>query len=196
MKTAFLRAGVAIATTLLSSAAHAHPGHGDGALAGLLHPLLGPDHLLAMLATGLWAAQLKGRAQWLLPASFLGAMALAAFAAVAGFVLPGFELGVAGSLMLAGLLLAFRVQVAPLAGAAIVGLFALFHGYAHGAELPAAAVAWHYFAGFLLSSLVLLRAGQVFGPVLVRWKAALPAAGALLVASGGWMAAALASAAG
>lgn len=192
MRTAFLRACIAICIAALSGAAHAHSGHAEGALAGLLHPLLGLDHLLAMIAIGLWASQLGERGRDLLPACFIGAMALAAGAAVAGIALPVVELGIAGSLLLAGLLVAFRVRVAPLAGALLAGLFALFHGYAHGAEMPALAQGWQYFAGFLATSFLLLQAGLRVGPLFGRWKAGLPAAGALVCASGGWMLASLA----
>lgn len=197
MKNTFLRACILIGAVAGSSAAHAHPGHGEGVLAGLLHPLLGLDHLLAMLAIGLWASQLKGRTPALLFASFIGAMGLAALVVVMGAAQtlgePGMvgEFGIVCSLMLAGLLLAFRVQLAPLAGAAVAGLFALFHGYAHGAEVPGGAVVWQYFAGFLLASLVLLHAGRVLGLMLARWKAALPAAGAFVFLSGGVMMAGL-----
>ena len=187
MRTAFFRTGFALVAAVLSGAAHAHPGHAGGAVAGLLHPLLGLDHLLAMLAVGMWAAQSEGPGRHLLPASFIVVLGSAAMAAVAGVPLPVFELGIAGSLLLAGLLLAFRIRLAPAAGAAVAGLFALFHGYAHGAELPAHANILGYFAGFLLTSSALLYAGRMLGARLARLQAGPVAAGALFAACGGWM---------
>lgn len=191
MTTTLIRIGAALAAAGLAASAHAHPGHNEGALAGLLHPLAGIDHLLAILAVGMWAAHLGGRARLLLPASFILAMGLAAGAAVAGLVLPAFEPGIAGSLLLAGLLLVFRVRIAPAAGAAIVAAFAVFHGYAHGAELPQHAAAWLYFAGFLATSAALLFAGRSIAIRLEKWRPGLSVAGMLVAASGGWMAVSL-----
>ena len=188
MKTALLRVSLALAASALSGAAHAHPAHGgNDIVAGLLHPLLGIDHLLAMLAVGMWAAQSQGTARQLLPASFILVMGASAAAALAGVALPVLELGVAGSVLLAGLLLAFRVRMGPAAGACVAGLFAVFHGYAHGAELPAHATVLSYFAGFLLASAALLFAGSKLGERLARWHAGPATAGALLAACGGWM---------
>lgn len=178
---------ITLAAAGASSSALAHPGHGDGALAGLLHPLLGLDHLIAILATGVWIAQLAPGARKLLPFSFVAVMAAAALAALAGLPLPVVEFGILGSLLLAGLLIALRVQLAPAAGALLVSCFALFHGYAHGIELPALAVPWQYFAGFLFATGALLLAGIGAGMVLKQWKAGLPATGTLVFASGGWM---------
>ncbi|HVL76352.1 MAG TPA: HupE/UreJ family protein [Noviherbaspirillum sp.] len=184
---AWPRASLALAALLATASAHAHPGHGEGVVSGLLHPLLGIDHLLAILATGIWASQASLAGQRLLPASFVGAMGLAALAGLAGMPLQALEPGIAGSVLLVGLLIAFRVQMAPAAGALAVAVFAAFHGYAHGAELPVGASAWQYFAGFLFTTLLLLQAGLKAGPLLARWKAALPTTGAALAAGGAWM---------
>lgn len=175
------------ACSALSGAAIAHPGHADGALSGLLHPLVGLDHLLAMVAIGVWASQLGKTGRWLIPASFVAVMGLAAAAGMAGLTLPAIEMGIAGSLVLAGLLIALRVKVAPLAGALIVALFAVFHGFAHGAEIPAQAVPWQYFVGFLLATALLHGLGLALGPMLGRWKAALTTTGAALAVCGSWM---------
>lgn len=192
MKTLFLRLGAAFAATAYATSAHAHPGHGTDVLAGLLHPLLGMDHLLAILAVGVWAARLQERARWLVPASFLAAMAVAAAAALAGLPLPAVELGIAGSVLLAGLLLLLRVTLVPAAGAALVAAFAVFHGYAHGAEMPAGDSPALYIAGFLLTTAILLLAGRAMGRRLARTRVGLPATGSVLSISGGWLVAALA----
>lgn len=186
-----MMASAMLGALLFSSAAHAHPGHAEGGLAGLLHPLLGLDHLLAMIAVGIWAALLGNRARWIIPASFLAIMTLAALAGIAGLTLPMVEMGIAGSVLLAGLLIGLRIHIGALGGAALVGVFALFHGLAHGIEIPASAVAWQYIAGFVSSTALLHAAGVLLGTALMRWKPALPMTGALLFAGGGWMLAAV-----
>lgn len=167
--------------------AAAHPGHAHDAVAGLLHPLLGADHLLAMLAVGVWACQLGGRARWLLPASFVALMALAGAAGMAGIALPMVEGGIAASLLALGLLIAFSVRLPAGAGAGLAALFAICHGYAHGAEMPAAGAAWQYALGFLLSTAVLHGCGLLLGASLRRRAAWLRGAGLALAAGGAWM---------
>ncbi len=143
--------------------AHPHPyAHTHGGLgAGLLHPMLGLDHLLAMLGVGLWAAQqVDRRALLAIPAAFL-VMLLAGFGLGVGSApLPLVELGIVGSVALVGALILFRRQLPLLAGAAVVGVFAVFHGHAHGAEMAAGLSALSFGVGFALASAALLLAGM------------------------------------
>ena len=136
MNSTFIRWCIALMSVAFSSIAQAHPGHGGGLLAGIAHPLFGLDHVLAMVAVGVWAFQLGGRARWLVPASFVALMAVACGAGIAGVALPLVEAGIATSVLVLGLLIAFAVRVTPAFGAGIVALFAIFHGHAHGAEMP------------------------------------------------------------
>ena len=108
MQTNMTRWGIALTAMAVSSVAHAHPGHDGNYLAGFIHPFMGLDHLLAMLAVGVWAAQLGGRARWLVPASFVTFMAVAASAGMSGIVLPMVESGIATSVLLLGFLISFR----------------------------------------------------------------------------------------
>jgi urease accessory protein len=133
------RTALAVTALILGSIgpafAHAPGAAGAGLAAGFAHPLLGLDHVMAMIAVGLWASQLGGRALWLVPASFVTAMAAgAALAAVT--TLPAVELGIVGSVVVLGALVACAARLPGAAGATMVGLFALFHGHAHGAEMP------------------------------------------------------------
>jgi urease accessory protein len=147
---------------------HAHAHGAGGLLAGLAHPLLGLDHLLAMLAVGVWSARLAGpgssRLSLLaLPAAFVATVALGALGAFGGLALPGVELFIAGSVVVLGLLIAAAVVLPVWAGAALVALFGLFHGYAHGAEMPAAAQPLLYGLGFLSATAALHLAGLGLG---------------------------------
>lgn len=182
-----IRACTAVGVAASCGTAYAHPGHGADALAGLLHPLLGLDHLLAMVAVGMWAASLGKRAAWRVPVCFTVVMVLAAAVGVAGMALPLVESGIAASILVTGLLIAFHVRLAPAAGAALVGLFALFHGHAHGAEMPALAAPWLYGAGFVITTGVLQGLGLLVGSALNRRQFRLSIAGALVAASGGWL---------
>jgi urease accessory protein len=168
--------------------AHAHTGvgHSHGFLDGLNHPVHGLDHLLAMIAVGLWAAQLGGRAIWAVPASFVGVMALGGLLGVAGWPLPMVETGILLSVFLLGLLIAFAVRLPLWAGAALVAFFALFHGYAHGAEMPAGASSAWYAGGFVLATAALHLAGIGLGIALknVPFAPALRVAGALVILGG------------
>lgn len=152
---------------LLPALAQAHPGHGLSATlgAGMLHPFTGVDHQLAMLAVGMWAAQLAGRLRWLVPASFVALMVVGASLAPAGLAVGVVEQGIAASLLVCGMLLAFAVRLPVAAGALIVSGFALFHGYAHGIEAPGGAGVWPYLIGFALSTAAL----HALGYGLARW---------------------------
>ncbi len=150
--------------------AHAEAGVAGGLTAGLLHPILGFDHLVAMVAVGLWGAQLRSPAIWLLPITFPMVMALGALIGVAGAPLPFVEFGIAASALVLGVMVAFSVRLPLAAAATIVGAFALFHGHAHGTELPGAANPLAYGVGFVISTGCLHLAGILIG-LLVRWPA-------------------------
>ncbi len=184
---------------LLPGAALAHTGaeHLGGFATGFAHPLLGLDHLLAMVGVGLWATRLAAagerRALWTVPLAFVAAMALGGGAALAGFALPGLELGIAGSVLLLGLLIAAPFVVPAGAAMALVAAFALFHGVAHGLEMPLAAQPALYGFGFLLATALLhgvgvglgLGAGRLASLRSVRLAGgALALAGLWLVAAG------------
>jgi urease accessory protein len=192
----FLTPGVPAALTavaallLVATPAQAHLGfgHATGFVSGLAHPLLGVDHLLAMLTVGLWAGFTGGRAVWLWPAAFVGMMAVAALMGMGGLALPLVEPGILASVVvLGGLLgLAFRMPLG--AGALLVAFFAFFHGHAHGTEAPAATSGLLYVAGFALATAAL----HVMGIALAGWMEKEPAraltlrrsAASLVVASG------------
>src|SRR5512135_3708061 len=123
---------VLAALCLYAGAASAHPGHAAAGFAGgLAHPFLGVDHLLAMLAIGLWAAQQGGRALWAVPAAFVGAMLLGGALAWAGWMLPHVEAAIALSVLVTGLLIATERRAPVGVGIALAAVFAVFHGYAH-----------------------------------------------------------------
>jgi urease accessory protein len=161
--------------SLLTSGTAAGPG---GFVAGLLHPLLGIDHVLAMFAVGLLGAQLGGRARWLLPAAFLAAMIAGGLFAALGVELPLVEMAIAlsvvvlGAALAAGPALLTKVfgQYPLFAAAPVVAIFALFHGHAHGTEMPAMGAMWLYAAGFLAGTTLLLTAGSLVGHGIVSLK--------------------------
>ncbi len=155
---------------LLAPAAYAHT-HGatlGGFGNGLTHPFRGIDHLLAMLAVGLWASQLGGSAVWKVPLAFVVTLLLGAGIAVVGINLPFAETIIAASVVILGLVIALRWRAAPLLASLTVALFAVFHGYAHGIELPVAAAVSSYFAGFALATLLLHATGLALGYRLSR----------------------------
>jgi urease accessory protein len=176
------------ALVLLPQAALAHPGHGaaTGAEAGFLHPLMGADHILAMMAVGLVAALKGGRALWALPLSFLAMMSAGAALGMAGVALPYIETGIALSIVVFGLaaIVGLRAPVALLA--AVVGVFAVFHGYAHGAEMPETASGLSFGLGFLMATALLHGAGLGLGAVATRIgpSRVAPALGAGVVTAG------------
>jgi urease accessory protein len=148
-----------------AGAVWAHPGHGPhfGAAAGFLHPLTGWDHALAMIAVGLWAAQLG--APWLLSGTCLAMLSVGAVLGHWAGPISGIEQGVAASLLVLGLLIEGAVQLPTAISVAMIALFALFHGLAHGVALPANAAALHYSLGFLAATALLLVTGIVLGSV-------------------------------
>ncbi len=147
--------------------AFAHPGHGDsGLLNGMLHPITGPDHILAMLAVGLWAASFGGKARWAIPAAFVAMMAAGFAFGANGGEMPLLEQGIAASVLVIGLAAAWAQRIPAAAAAAVVGAFALFHGVAHGAEMHGHA-AW-FALGFVLSTAALHAAGFFIGTALQK----------------------------
>ena len=162
----FLSAGLAgVLTATLALPAAAHPGHtGDAMfLQGLLHPLTGIDHLLTMLAVGVWAAQNGGRAIWLLPAAFITMLSGGAVLGMAGIELPAVEAGIAASVAVLGLLVLLNKRVPVAAAVILVGAFAILHGHAHGTEMPQAADPLLYGLGFVLSTAMLHGIGIAIG---------------------------------
>lgn len=175
-------------TTFLPTLAFAHPGHELqlGFMGGVLHPLSGPDHLAAMLAVGAWAAQLGGRLRWAVPMSFVALMLVGAALGMSGVVFGAAEQGVVVSVCILGLLLASAIRLPASVCVLLTGSFAMFHGYAHGAEAPQQANVMAYFTGFVLSTIALHLVGFMAGSCLVRYqqRAALRWAGAAMVVGG------------
>jgi len=149
--------GIAAASlALVPTIAFAHPGHeGAGLVYGFLHPLGGPDHIIALVAVGLLAARLGGRALWLVPASFVGAMTVAGFAGTTGAGLPYVETGIALSVVVLGAVAVFGVAMPLAAAMGLAAFFAVFHGYAHGIEMPETASGLAYGAGFVAATALL-----------------------------------------
>jgi len=175
-----LRVISALAVLLLPAAAWAHPGipgHTHGFVNGLAHPLTGLDHLCAMVAVGLWAAQRGGRALWLMPLAFVSVMAAGGVLGMAAVPMPFVEPAILASVLVLGLLVAASVRLPLAAGAALVGWFALFHGYAHGAEMPRSASGLAYGLGFVAATAGLhflgiglgLLAQRLGSARMVRW---------------------------
>ena len=166
--------------------AHEQQGQAAGFVTGLLHPVSGLDHVLAMVAVGLWGAQLGAPAIWLLPITFPLVMAMGAMLGFLGVPVPGIEYGVAASGILLGAVVMFEVRP-PLVGAALlVGFFAIFHGHAHGTELPPGQSALLYSMGFVMATGGLHAAGIGIGTIH-RWapgRRLLRAAGAIVAAGG------------
>jgi urease accessory protein len=146
-----------LAAMLAPSAALAHTGVGaaDGLAHGFLHPVGGPDHMLAMLLVGVLAWQLGGRALWLVPLTFVVVMALGGALGAAGVSVPLVELGIALSVVVLGAAVALGVKAPAAAAMAVVGSFAIFHGHAHGAEMPETAAGAAYGLGFVLGTALL-----------------------------------------
>ena len=158
-----------IAATLLPQVALAHPGHRDEGqfLAGLGHPVGGGDHLLAMVALGLLAAQIGGRAMWALPAAFIGSMVAGGLAGFGGLTFPGVEPMILASVIILGALVALAARLPLRVLVPGVALFGFAHGWAHGAEGPAQGLA-AYALGFAIATVALHLAGIKIGKLLER----------------------------
>src|SRR5215472_18074167 len=169
------RALLATALVLAPTLAFAHPGlpgHTHDLASGFAHPLGGLDHVLAMVAVGLLAAQLGGRALWLVPASFVVMMAAAGLAGMSGLALPLTEAGIALSIIVLGAAIALRLALPVAAAMALVGFFAIFHGYAHGLETPETASGLLYGLGFVAATALLHGLGIGIGLALGRFEGA------------------------
>lgn len=164
--------GSVLLTLLWPTRAPAHPQGGEaaGLLSGLRHPVSGLDHVLAMVAVGLWGAQLGPPALWLLPVTFPMVMAFGGMLGLMGHALPGTEIGIAVSAIIQGVMVAWEARPRLGVAAVVVGFFAIFHGHAHGTELPAGADALLYSVGFVVATGCLHAAGIAIG-LIHRWRA-------------------------
>ena len=166
--------GVLVALSLAALAsralAHVETGQAAGFLAGLAHPVSGLDHVLAMVAVGLWGAQLGAPAIWLLPVTFPIVMALGGLLGLLGVPLPGVEVGIAASAILLGAAVMTERRLPLYAAAALVGFFAVFHGHAHGTELPPGQSGLLYSLGFVVATGCLHAIGIAIG-AMHRWPA-------------------------
>jgi urease accessory protein len=156
-KRLFALACAAAFAAVASTPAAAHVGIGSvhGFANGLHHPLSGIDHMLAMFAVGMFAANLGGRALWLVPASFVAMMAVGGALGIAHVALPYVEIGIAASVIVLGAAVAFRLPLPTIAAMLLVGFFAVFHGHAHGSEMPAEVAGATYAAGFMVATALL-----------------------------------------
>ncbi|MGO4738043.1 HupE/UreJ family protein [Bosea sp. 2KB_26] len=182
-----LTGALALVLTIMAAPALAHTGMGsvDGLVHGLQHPLTGLDHVLAMIAVGLWAGLIGGRARIAYPVAFVSAMALAGLWAMAGGQLPGAEVGIAFSVVILGLAIALNLSPPLAAGALVCGVFAIFHGFAHGAELPEDASGVSYAIGFVIATSALHGVGLLLASQLaVRMPQLARIAGGGLILAG------------
>ena len=185
LRPTMLLAAVVSAVPLVAGA-HDGGAHVTGFAAGLLHPLSGLDHVLAMVELGSWAALLGRTAMWRLPLAFLIAMALGGALGLAGVALPLVEAGIAASAIVLGAVLLFDLRALLLVGGVVGASAGLVHGLAHGSELPAGSDALAYCAGFLLCTAVLHAVGLMLGSSLrdANLRPLLRSAGAVVAASG------------
>ncbi|MGE0612576.1 MAG: HupE/UreJ family protein [Hyphomicrobiales bacterium] len=172
----------------LATPALAHTGAGSTGsfMAGLGHPIGGLDHVLAMVAVGLWAALRGGRAVWVWPLAFVTVMLLGGALGMSGVQLPFVEPGILASIVVLGVLTALAADVPVAAGAVLIAIFALFHGHAHGTEAPATGAALLYAAGFALATAALHGVGIAFGLASkgALWRNLVRGAGAVTAALG------------
>lgn len=178
-----IRSMLSIATLLLlftgSALAHQGADGSGGFTSGFMHPVLGWDHVIAMVAVGLWGAFLGTPAIWILPVVFPLVMAFGGALGIMGVPVPAVETGIAASAVVLGLMVVLAVRPPMWVAAVIVGAFAIFHGHAHGTELPEAATPLAFSVGFVLATGLLHLGGIAFGS-LVRWPA-----GSVAVRAGG-----------
>ncbi len=171
---------------LFVAAAHIQAGEASGFITGFLHPISGLDHVLAMIAVGLWGAQLGPPAIWILPVTFPMVMAFGGTLGLMGVALPGVEIGIAVSAIVLGILVLSEARPPLAVAAVVVGFFAVFHGHAHGTELPAGQSGLLYSIGFVVATGCLHAVGISLG-LAHRWSAgrlALRAAGAVVALAG------------
>ncbi|MEJ2516185.1 MAG: HupE/UreJ family protein [Gammaproteobacteria bacterium] len=178
-----------IATVLiwpLAAWAHVQAGQAGGFVSGLSHPVSGLDHVVAMIAVGLWGAQLGMPAIWILPVAFPMLMALGGMLGLLGIPLPGVEIGIAVSAVVLGALVLFQVRLPLAAAVIVVSFFAIFHGHAHGTELEAGQNALLYSLGFVIATGLLHAVGIGIG-LIQNWgpgSQVLRGAGGLVMAAG------------
>lgn len=181
-------AALALLAGAAPALAHTGVGHTHGFFAGVTHPIGGLDHLLAMLAVGIWSA-LSSRGEvgrmWVAPAAFIAAMLVGAIAGYLQVPLPMVETGIALSVLLLGLLILARLEVSLIVGAALVAAFAIYHGQAHGSEATGAILA--YMAGFAIATAVLHGLGIGLGLAISRVRLAAPVAGSAIAAAGAYL---------
>lgn len=174
----------------IPSVVYAHDGTNlplGGFLSGLVHPVLGYDHLLAMLSVGILSAQIGGRAIWTVPATFVSVMAVGGILGLIDIGLTTTELGIAVSLVILGLVIAAERRISVLVAMIGVGFFAIFHGYAHGSEVPKTAEPFLYALGFLTGTALIHITGVVIGDIArhyERGKIVLRVGGALIAVIG------------
>lgn len=164
---------LAILLSLIPGVVYAHDGSVlpfGGFLSGLVHPVLGYDHLLAMLSVGILSAQIGGRAIWTVPATFVSVMALGGALGFIDIGLPSTELGIAASLVILGSIIAAERKLPILLAMVGVGFFAVFHGYAHGAEMPQTAEPAAYASGFLTGTALIHIAGVIIGDIAKHYQ--------------------------
>ena len=161
---------LSLALTMLAANAHAHTSGASavGFIDGVSHPIAGLDHILAMIAVGLWAAQNGGRSLWLVPASFVGMMLVGGLVGMSGLSIPMVEVGILGSVVILGLLVGFASKMPAVAGMIAVGLMAVFHGYAHGTEMPLSASPVLYVLGFMTATVSLHGLGIAVSKLLAK----------------------------
>jgi urease accessory protein len=154
----------------ISTWAHVESGKAGGFLSGVAHPVSGLDHVLAMISVGLWGAQLGAPAVWMLPVAFPMMMALGGMMGLMGLGLPGVEVGIAISAIALGTMVLMEARPPLWLAAGIVGFFAIFHGHAHGTELPENANGLLYSIGFVIATGSLHACGIAIG-LIHRWPA-------------------------
>jgi urease accessory protein len=185
-------AAAALAITATPAFAHLDPGEHGSFVAGFTHPLFGLDHVLAMVAVGLWAAMAGGRAVWAVPSAFIGSMVVGFGLALAGVELPFVEPAILASVVALGFLVALAIRLPVGVGMAVVAVFGIFHGFAHGGEMGLA-TAFEYGAGFAVATALLHLAGVVLGLALGQTRGRLSEAmvralGAITGVVGLWLA--------
>ena len=159
----------AIGLMAMSGWAEAHTGHGaTGFMHGLIHPFSGYDHIIAMVAVGLFAAIIGGRARYLVPLSFVAMMMAGAALALSGFELPFVETGITASMFVLGGVVLLRWHAPVVVAMALCGFFAVFHGFAHGAEMPVETTGFEYAAGFVIATVMLHALGLAAGLAMFK----------------------------
>jgi len=180
--------GLAVPFALTAGPALAHAGsgaHNHGLFAGFMHPIGGLDHVLAMVAVGLFASLLGGRARWAVPASFIVMMVLGGALGMVGGEVPAIEVGITLSIIVLGAVVALGKSWSVGVAMALVGVFAVFHGYAHGTEMPAGTGALAYSVGFAVATTLLHVTGLLFGLLTTgRYTQGVRVAGAATAVAG------------